>query len=64
MSGNDPLRTFAHCTLIELTGLVVFQNLSRKFNAALGVEPQGLCAVAPQYRESEVTADHRQPLEL
>ena len=28
---------------IELTALVAFQNLSSKFNAALGVEPQGFC---------------------
>ena len=33
--------------IIELTGLIAFQNLSSKFNAALGVEPQGFCAVAP-----------------
>jgi AhpD family alkylhydroperoxidase len=29
--------------IIELTALVAFQNMSRKFNAALGVEPQGFC---------------------
>lgn len=29
--------------IIELTGLIAFQNLSSKFNAALGVEPQGFC---------------------
>jgi AhpD family alkylhydroperoxidase len=34
--------------IIELTGLIAFQNLSSKFNAALGVEPQGFCAVASQ----------------
>lgn len=34
--------------IIELTGLIAFQNLSSKFNAALGVEPQGFCAAAPQ----------------
>ncbi|MEE9560785.1 MAG: carboxymuconolactone decarboxylase family protein [Acidiferrobacterales bacterium] len=34
--------------IIELTALVAFQNLSSKFNAALGVAPQGFCAVAPQ----------------
>lgn len=31
--------------VIELTGLVAFQNLSSKFNAALGVPPQGFCRV-------------------
>ncbi len=29
--------------IIELTGVIAFQNLSSKFNAALGVEPQGFC---------------------
>jgi AhpD family alkylhydroperoxidase len=41
-------RHFDDDTIIELTGLIAFQNLSSKFNAALGVEPQGFCAVAPQ----------------
>ena len=36
--------------IIELTALVAFQNLSSKFNAALGVEPQGFCHSAPQPR--------------
>lgn len=30
-------------TLVELTGLIAFQNLSSKFNAALDVAPQGFC---------------------
>jgi len=34
--------------IIELTALIAFQNLSSKFNAALGVEPQGFCLAAPQ----------------
>ncbi len=34
--------------IIELTGLIGFQNMSSKFNAALGVEPQGFCSIAPQ----------------
>ena len=29
--------------VIELTALIAFQNLSSKFNAALGVPPQGFC---------------------
>lgn len=41
-------RHFDDNAIIELTGLIAFQNLSSKFNAALGVEPQGFCAVAPQ----------------
>lgn len=31
--------------IVELTGLIAFQNLSSKFNAALDIEPQGFCAV-------------------
>ncbi|MDG2501772.1 MAG: carboxymuconolactone decarboxylase family protein [Porticoccaceae bacterium] len=30
-------------TIVELTGLVAFQNLSSKFNSALDVPPQGFC---------------------
>lgn len=40
--------------IVELTGLVAFQNLSSKFNAALGVEPQGFCEL-PQAASSEAT---------
>lgn len=29
--------------IIELTALIAFQNMSSKFNAALGVTPQGFC---------------------
>jgi AhpD family alkylhydroperoxidase len=35
-----------HCdedAIVELTALIAFQNLSSKFNAALGVPPQGFC---------------------
>jgi AhpD family alkylhydroperoxidase len=35
--------------IIELTALIAYQNMSSKFNAALGVPAQGFCAVpAPQ----------------
>ncbi len=34
--------------LVELTGLIAFQNLSSKFNAALDVPPQGFCIIRPQ----------------
>ena len=30
-------------TVVELTGLIAFQNLSSKFNSALDVAPQGFC---------------------
>ncbi len=29
--------------IAELTGLIAFQNMSSKFNGALGVPPQGFC---------------------
>ena len=40
-------RHFDDDAIIELTGLIAFQNLSSKFNAALGVEPQDFCTVPP-----------------
>lgn len=45
---NDELRErllqhFDHDSMIELTGLIAFQNLSSKFNSALGVPAQGFC---------------------
>jgi alkylhydroperoxidase family enzyme len=39
--------TFGDDGLVELTGLVAFQNLSSKFNAALDIPPQGFCRVPP-----------------
>lgn len=41
-------RHFDDDAIIELTALIAFQNLSSKFNAALGVEAQGFCRAAPQ----------------
>jgi AhpD family alkylhydroperoxidase len=32
--------------IVELTGLIAFQNLSSKFNAALAVQPQGFCSLS------------------
>ena len=32
--------------IVEMTGLITFQNLSSKFNAALDVPAQGFCRVA------------------
>jgi uncharacterized peroxidase-related enzyme len=34
---------FGEDAIVELTGLIAFQNLSSKFNAALGVPAQGFC---------------------
>lgn len=41
----DLRQHFTDTEIIELTGLIAFQNLSSKFNAALGVEPQGFCRI-------------------
>ncbi len=48
---------FDDAALIELTALVAFQNLSSKFNAALGVPPQGFCSVPA--RAAAPAADDR-----
>ena len=40
-------RHFDDDAIVELTGLVAFQNLSSKFNAALDVAPQGFCRLPP-----------------
>ena len=39
----DLHRLFDDDAIVELTALVAFQSLSSRFNAALGVPPQGLC---------------------
>lgn len=39
-------RYFDDDAIVELTGLIAFQNLSSKFNAALGVPAQGFCVPA------------------
>ena len=36
---------FSDDAIIELTGLIAFQNMSSKFNAALDVPPQGFCRI-------------------
>lgn len=41
--------------IVELSGLIAFQNLSSKFNSALDVPPQGFCTL----RGSECTAGPR-----
>jgi AhpD family alkylhydroperoxidase len=43
---------FDEQAIVELTALVAFQNLSSKFNAALGVPAQGFCAL-PAKREPD-----------
>lgn len=51
-------RHFEDDAIVELTGLVAFQNMSSKFNAALGVPAQGFCALSistsqPSKKENE-----------
>lgn len=41
-------RHFDDDAVIELSALIAFQNLSSKFNAALGVPAQGFCRRPPQ----------------
>jgi len=36
---------FDEDSIVELTGLIAFQNLSSKFNSALDVPPQGFCQI-------------------
>lgn len=36
---------FSDDGIVELTGLIAFQNLSSKFNSALDVSPQGFCKI-------------------
>ncbi len=50
-------------TIIELTGLVAFQNLSSKFNAALDVAPQGFCKIAPSQERKKMIRNQRKPLD-
>jgi alkylhydroperoxidase family enzyme len=42
-------RYFDDQAIVELAALIAYQNMSSKFNAALGVPAQGFCA----------TMDHR-----
>lgn len=58
-------REFSDEAIVELTGLIAFQNLSSKFNAALAVPPQGFCALpmAPAARgvQEDAAGDVRTP---
>ena len=38
--------------MVELTGLIAFQNMSAKFNAALDIAPQGFCQLPVQPERS------------
>ncbi len=50
---------FADDVIVELTGLIAFQNLSSRFNAALGVPAQGFCALPRPPTEAGNTGDGR-----
>lgn len=39
-------QVFTDDEIVELTGLIAFQNLSSKFNAALNVPAQGFCQIS------------------
>lgn len=39
--------------VVEITAVIAFENLSSKFNAALGVESQGLCKIPDNEQESQ-----------
>jgi len=40
---NNLKKYFNEQSIVELTALIAFQNMSSKFNSALGIKPQGLC---------------------
>lgn len=44
-------------TLVELTGLIAFQNLSSKFNAALDVPAEGFCKIPPRGNKTPAEQD-------
>lgn len=43
-------RHFDQDAIVELTGLIAFQNLSSKFNSALDVPAQGFCQIPAGHR--------------
>jgi AhpD family alkylhydroperoxidase len=43
--------------IVELTGLIAFQNLSSKFNCALGVAPQRFCRLPGRAARSHTRGD-------
>ena len=50
-------QTFDEDAIVELTGLVAFQNLSSKFNSALDVPPQGFCQIPARAATQEQAAE-------
>ncbi len=45
--------------IVELTALIAFQNMSSKFNAALGVPAQGFCMTGPQAPSAAEMTENR-----
>lgn len=43
---------FSDDQIVELTGLIAFQNMSSKFNSALDVPPQGFCKLPNTQEQS------------
>ncbi|MGE0175102.1 MAG: carboxymuconolactone decarboxylase family protein [Oligoflexales bacterium] len=52
---NGLKRHFSDDAIVELTALICFQNMSSKFNAALGVPAEGFCQL-PEHTTKDV--DH------
>jgi AhpD family alkylhydroperoxidase len=50
-------KNFDDDTIVELTALIAFQNLSSKFNSALGVPPQGFCRLRLVPDKGQSSAD-------
>lgn len=54
-------RHFTDQEIVELTALIAFQNLSSRFNAALGVPAQGFCASSPRVASRAAKPGRRGP---
>lgn len=54
---------FDEDAVVELTGLVAFQNLSSKFNSALGVPAQGFCRLPDQGKNASNPRGLHEPQE-
>lgn len=49
------LEYFDENTIVEITGLIAFQNLSSKFNSALNVPAQGFCRLPSKSENDDMT---------
>ena len=56
----DDLRChFDDDAIVELTGLIAFQNMSSKFNSAVAVPPQGFCRLPAARAGSKASMESR-----